>query len=62
MTKRCRHELETKSGYPNDRICQKCGTIWRLTDYKDWAPTQLMALPKQIRYELLQFRKRYEVV
>ena len=23
MSKRCRHELETKDGYPDDIICQK---------------------------------------
>ena len=27
MTKQCRHEFETKDGYPEDIICQKCQTI-----------------------------------
>jgi hypothetical protein len=56
MTKRCRHELETKPGYPYDLICHKCQTIWTLTDYKDWKPTQLMTLPKEIRFELMKIQ------
>jgi hypothetical protein len=53
MTKRCRHELETKADYPNDRICRKCQTIWTVTDYMDWTAKQLMTLPNEIRFEVL---------
>ena len=42
MTKRCRHEFETKDGYPDDVICQKCGTIWYIPDYRKWTAHQLM--------------------
>lgn len=56
MTKRCKHELEIKPDYPEDRICQKCQTIWTITDYLDWTPTQLMTLPKEIRYEVLKYQ------
>lgn len=41
MTKRCRHELETKDGYPDDIICQKCGTIWTISDYMSWSARDL---------------------
>ena len=41
MTKRCRHELETKEGYPDDIICQKCQTIWTISDYMDWSASDL---------------------
>ena len=53
MTKRCRHEFVTKADYPEDRICQKCETIWRIPDYVDWTAKQLMTLPKEIRFEVL---------
>lgn len=56
MTKRCRHELETKLGYPYDLICHKCQTIWTLPDYNDWTPAQLMILPKVIRIEVLKIQ------
>jgi hypothetical protein len=49
MTKRCRHELETKNGYPNDFICHKCQTIWTLTDYLKWSVAELRTLPIEIR-------------
>ncbi len=56
MTKRCRHELETKTDYPNDRICHKCQTIWTLTDYIDWTAKQLMTLPLEIRREVMKIQ------
>lgn len=49
MTKRCRHELETKDGYPEDIICNQCQTIWTLRDYIDWDKKQLQTLPPIIR-------------
>ena len=55
MTKRCRHELETKDGYPDDIICQKCQTIWTITDYMDWSAKDLMhRAPLFIRKAVLQ--------
>jgi len=54
MTKRCRHEYETKNGYPDDIICQKCQTIWTITDYMSWTAKQLLTLPPHIRQEVLK--------
>ena len=54
MTRRCRHEYETKPGYPDDMICQKCQTIWTLTDYMNWTAKQLMTLPKGVRYAVVK--------
>ena len=54
MSKRCRHEFETKDGYPNDIICQKCQTIWTVTDYLAWTARQLMILPLVVRHEILK--------
>jgi hypothetical protein len=51
MTKRCRHEFETKADYPNDRICRKCQRIITLTDYK--TPKSIMTLPLELRRELM---------
>ena len=56
MTKRCRHEYETKPDYPEDIICQKCQTIWRIPDYLEWSAKQLMTLPKYIRQEVLRWQ------
>ena len=53
MTRRCRHEFEKKPDYPEDRICQKCQTIWRIPDYLEWSAKELMTLPKEIRNEVL---------
>lgn len=54
MTKRCRHEYETKAGYPDDIICQKCQAIWTITDYLNWTPKQVMTLPLEVRRKLLE--------
>jgi len=54
MSKRCRHDFETKDGYPNDIICQKCQTIWTITDYLDWTAKQAMTLPLVIRRAVLK--------
>ena len=54
MTKRCRHEFETKDGYPDDMLCQKCQTIWTITDYVDWTAKQIMTLPLVVRREVLK--------
>ncbi len=54
MTKRCHHEYETKDGYPDDIICQKCGTIWTLPEYNYMNAKQLMTLPMEIRREVLK--------
>jgi hypothetical protein len=51
MTKRCRHEWDTKVDYPNDRICHKCQRIITLTDYK--TPKAIMTLPLELRRELM---------
>jgi len=52
MNERCKHEYETKQGYPDDIICRKCGTIWTLSEYADWTAKELMRLPKHIREAL----------
>lgn len=57
MTRRCRHEYETKAGYPDDIICQKCQTIWTLTDYHNWKPSQFVTLPLHVRKEVLKRRE-----
>lgn len=55
MTKRCRHELETKDGYPDDIICQKCQTIWTISDYMDWTAKDLQHhAPLFVRREVLK--------
>lgn len=54
MTRRCHHEYETKSGYPDDLICQKCQTIWTITNYLSWTAKQLMTLPFGVRQEVLR--------
>ena len=64
MTKRCRHEFDTKVDYPDDIICHKCGTIWTTTEYKDYPPKKLMLLPLEVRRVVLkrqaeEFAKQY---
>jgi len=55
MGKRCRHELETKDGYPDDIICRKCETIWHISDYMTWSAYDLQHFaPKFIRNAVLQ--------
>lgn len=54
MTKRCRHEFDTKADYPDDIICHKCGTIWTITEYTDYPPTKLLTLPKSIRHKIME--------
>lgn len=55
MSKRCRHELETKDGYPDDIICQKCQTIWHISDYMNWSAYDLQHFaPKFIRKAVLE--------
>lgn len=56
MTKRCRHEFEVKPDYPEDIICQKCQTIWRIPDYLAWTARELMALPREIRSAVLRWQ------
>lgn len=56
MTQRCRHEFEKKPDYPEDTICQKCQTIWRIPDYLEWSVKELMTLPKEIRSEILRWQ------
>lgn len=56
MTKRCRHEYESKTDYPNEIFCMKCSTGWYLTEYIDWNDKQLMTLPKYIRSKVLKNR------
>jgi hypothetical protein len=56
MTRRCRHEFEKKPDYPEDTICQKCQTIWRIPDYLNWTPKQLMTLLLEIRREVLKWQ------
>ena len=55
MTKRCRHEYETKVGYSDDVICQKCQTIWHISEYMSWSAVDLMHhAPLFIRKEVLK--------
>jgi hypothetical protein len=58
MTKRCRHEFETKADYPDSIICRKCQSIFTITDYLKWTPKQIMTLidtlPLEIRECLLR--------
>jgi hypothetical protein len=54
MTKRCHHEYETKNGYPDDLICHKCQTIWTITDYINYKSTELMTIPKGVRYVVIK--------
>ena len=54
MTKRCKHEFETKDGYPDDILCQKCQTIWAISDYMDWTARQAMTLPLVVRRAVLK--------
>jgi hypothetical protein len=56
MTRRCKHEFDTKADYPDDRICHKCQNIWTITDYTNWSASQLMTLPKEIRFEVLKIQ------
>lgn len=50
MTKRCRHEYETKPGYPDELLCQKCQSCWTITDYLDWDAKRLMTIPKRCSF------------
>ena len=56
MTRRCKHEYETKPDYPEDILCQKCQSIWRIPDYLNWTATELMHLPKYVRTEVLRWQ------
>ena len=55
MAKRCRHEIETKDGYPDDLICHKCQTIWHISEYMNWAAYDLQHFaPKFIRQAVMK--------
>ena len=54
MTKRCKHEIWTKDDYPDDLICQKCETIWHISDYMTWTAYDLQHhAPMFIRHAVL---------
>lgn len=53
MTKRCKHEIWTKDDYPDDLICQKCETIWHISECMEMTAKQLMMLPKEVRFIVL---------
>jgi hypothetical protein len=53
MTKRCRHEYETKPDYPDEVFCMKCSTGWNIQDYLKYNAIQLMTLPKGVRYAVV---------
>jgi hypothetical protein len=54
MTKRCHHEIETKHGYPDDLICQKCQTIWYISEHLNKTAKELMLLPLEVRRIVLK--------
>lgn len=54
MTKRCRHEYQTKDDYPDDLICNKCQSCWTITDYLSWTAKELMTIPKGVRYAVVK--------
>ena len=55
MTKRCRHEPETKDGYPDDIICQKCETIWHISDWMNVSAVELQRhVPMFVRQAVLK--------
>ena len=54
MTKRCRHEYETKDSYSDDIICQKCQTIWTIGDYMNYTAKELMTLPLLVRNAVIK--------
>lgn len=56
MTRRCEHELEIKSNYPEDIICPKCQTIWRIPDYLTWTARDLITLPGEVRSAVLRWQ------
>lgn len=56
MTKRCRHEYEFKTDYPNEVFCMICSTGWNLLEYTDWDDNKLKTLPKYIRERVLKNR------
>ncbi len=41
MTKRCRHEPDTKDGYPDDIICMKCMRIWHISEWMNKTAKEL---------------------
>lgn len=46
--------METKPGYPDDIICQKCGTIWTISEYMKWSAKDLQhCAPPFIRRAVL---------
>jgi len=57
MTKRCRHEYESKTDYPNEIFCMKCSTGWNLADYIDYDDIKLKLLPKYIREKVIKNQK-----
>ena len=54
MTKRCRHEYQTKPDYPDEIFCMNCSTGWNIQDYMKCKPTELVTLPKFIRYKVVE--------
>ena len=54
MTKRCRHEYQTKPDYPDEIFCMKCSTGWNIQDYLKYNSIQLMTLPKGVRYAVVR--------
>ena len=53
MSKRCKHEIETKDDYPDDLICRKCETIWHISECVKMTAKQLILLPKEVRFIVL---------
>jgi len=60
MSRRCKHELETKADYPDDIICRKCETIWSISNYMDWSAYDLQHhAPLFIRKAVLERQAEY---
>ena len=51
MTKRCRHQWEQKSDYPEDILCRKCETIKKVADL---TRREILKLPMELRRAILK--------
>ena len=54
MTRRCHHEIETKPGYPDDLLCQKCQTCWSISECEKLSRKEFLMLPLEVRKIILK--------
>ncbi len=54
MTKRCRHEIESKPDYPDELFCMKCSTGWYISEAEKCTRKEFLLLPLEVRRIVLK--------